>query len=143
MFYYTVNPVILKPVRGKALSVPLYASKIPAGFPSPADDFVDGVLDLNDLITHPAATFIVRVSGDSMCDAGIHDGDFLIVDRSLEPRTGNIVIAVMHGEMTVKRLKRYAGQWWLKPENPDYTTTPLPPGGEIWGVVAHTIKKHI
>jgi DNA polymerase V len=142
MFYYKASPVILKPVRGKALSVPVYTSKVPAGFPNPADDFADGVLDLNDLITHPSATFIVRVSGDSMCGAGIHNGDLLIVDRSLEPRAGNIVIAVVHGDMTVKRLKRYAGQWWLKPENTDYPTTALPAGGEIWGVVAHTIKNH-
>jgi DNA polymerase V len=142
MFSYTVTPIILKPVRGKALTVPVYASKVPAGFPNPADDFADGVLDLNDLITHPAATFVVRVSGESMVGAGIHDGDLLIVDRSLEPKSGNIVIAVAHGEMTVKRLKRHKNQWWLKPENPDFPTTPLPPGGEIWGVVAHTIKDH-
>ena len=142
MFLFSRAPVILKVVRGKPLSVPVYASKVAAGFPNPADDFADSVLDLNDLITHPAATFIVRVSGESMVGGGIHDGDLLIVDRSLEPRSGNIVIAVVHGEMTVKRLKRHAGQWWLKPENPDFPTAPLPPGGEIWGVVAHTIKDH-
>ena len=78
-----------------------------AGFPSPADDYIETPLDLNDhLIEHPAATFFVRVTGESMIDAGIHDGDLLIVDRALEAGRGSVVIAVVFGEMTVKRLAR-------------------------------------
>lgn len=133
---------IFQPVHNKSVLLPVFSSLISAGFPSPAEDFVDGVLDLNDLISSPSSTFIVTVTGDSMTGAGIEDGDQLIVDRSLKPCPGNIVIALVHGDMTVKRLKRYKGQWWLKPENSDYPTRPLPPGGEIWGVVAHTIKDH-
>lgn len=87
------------------LSLPLFASRVPAGFPSPADDYIDQRLDLNEhLINHPAATFFVRVSGDSMTGASLHDGDLLIVDRALEPVDGRIVIAAVNGELTVKRL---------------------------------------
>jgi len=87
--------------------IPLFAAGVPAGFPSPADDYIDRHLDLHEhLIEHPAATFYVRASGDSMVGAGIHDGDLLIVDRAVEPRDGHIVIAVVHGELTVKRLRR-------------------------------------
>jgi DNA polymerase V len=142
MFLFINHAEIYTPVRGKPLPLPVVSSKIQAGFPSPAEDFADTVLDLNDLIKHPSATFIVRVSGDSMIGAGIHDGDLLIVDRSLEAKSNSIVIAVVEGDMTVKRLKRHRGQWWLKPENPDYPTAQLPSGAEIWGVVAHTIKNH-
>lgn len=142
MFFCQSLSILVKPVRNKSVLIPIYASRVSAGFPSPAEDFVDGVLDLNDLITSPSSTFIVNVTGVSMIDAGIDDGDRLIVDRSLKPSSGNIVVALIHGEMTVKRLKRYKGQWWLKPENPEYPTRPIPPGGEIWGVVVHTIKDH-
>lgn len=79
------------------LSLTLYASRVAAGFPSPADDYVEGLLDLNShLVKHPAATFFVRVAGDSMVGAGIHPGDILVVDRSLEPVDGKIVIAVLN-----------------------------------------------
>jgi DNA polymerase V len=85
--------------------LPLYANKISAGFPSPADDYIEMKLDLNThLIKHPAATFFVRVSGDSMLNAGINSGDLLIVDRSIEPVDGKIVIVALNGELTVKRL---------------------------------------
>lgn len=91
----------------ESLRLPLFASKIPAGFPSPADDYVEDMLDLERLLVkHPAATFYLRVSGDSMSGAAIMSGDILVVDRSLEPRDGRIVVASIDSELTVKRLHR-------------------------------------
>ena len=124
------------------LTLPLYASRVPAGFPSPADDHVEDALDLNEhLVRHPAATFFVRVQGDSMTGAGIQHGDLLVVDRSLEPKSGAIVIAVVNGELTVKRLKADSGGVWLVPENPDYPPLEIREGMDltIWGVVAHVV----
>jgi len=89
------------------LDLPLFVTGISAGFPSPADDYIDRKLDLNELlITHPAATFFVRVEGNSMINAGIHSGDILVVDRALEPNNNNVVLAVLDGEFTVKRIKK-------------------------------------
>jgi DNA polymerase V len=100
---------------------PLVVSSVSAGFPSPADDYIEGQLDLNQhLIRHPAATFFVRVAGDSMIDAGIHSGDILIVDRSLEPKDKNVVIANMNGELTVKRIRIKYKKLLLMPENDNY-----------------------
>lgn len=124
------------------LALPLFASRVPAGFPSPADDYVDQRLDLNDhLIDHPAATFFVRVTGDSMTGASIHDGDLLVVDRALEPVAGRIVIAAVNGELTVKRLALREGTAWLLPENPAYAPLPITEGLDcvIWGVVTRVI----
>ena len=91
--------------------IPLFLTGVPAGFPSPADDYIDCHLDLHEhLIEHPAATFYVRASGNSMVQAGIHDGDLLIVDRAVEPHDGHIVIAVVLGELTVKRLRQRQGR---------------------------------
>lgn len=122
--------------------LPLFASRVPAGFPSPADDYIDQRLDLNDhLIHHPAATFFVRVSGDSMTGANLHDGDLLIVDRALEPVDGRIVIAAVNGELTVKRLSLREGTAWLVPENPAYQPLLLTEGLDcvVWGVVTQVI----
>jgi len=127
---------------GVKLSLPLFASRVPAGFPSPADDYIDQRLDLNDhLIDHPAATFFVRVTGDSMTGASIHDGDLLVVDRALEPVDGRIVIAAINGELTVKRLSLREGVAWLLPENPAYTPLPITEGLDcvVWGVVTRVI----
>ncbi len=120
----------------------LYASRVPAGFPSPADDYIDQRLDLNThLIEHPAASFFVRVSGDSMIGAGIHDGDLLIVDRALKPLDGRVVIAALDGELTVKRLVFRNKRPWLVPENPDYAPIEVREGLDciIWGVVTRVI----
>jgi len=125
------------------LPLPLYGSRIAAGFPSPADDHQEDSLDLNEhLVKHPAATFFVRVEGDSMTGAGIHHGDLLVVDRALEPRPGHIVVAVVNGELTVKRLEARDGSLWLMPENPDYPPLEIREGMEflIWGVVAHAVR---
>jgi len=121
---------------------PLFTSGVSAGFPSPAEDYIEGRLDLNELmVQHPAATFFVRVAGDSMVNAGIHDGDILVVDRSLEPAHGKVVIAVVEGELTVKRLFAKNGTVRLLAENPDYPSIELSgdSGFEVWGVVTYVI----
>ncbi|NOV29242.1 LexA family transcriptional regulator [Methylomonas sp. ZR1] len=134
---------ILEPSQFAALlELPLFTSKVPAGFPSPADDHLEASIDLNQqYIDHPAATFFVRVQGHSMKDAGIHNGDMLIVDRSLEAKSDSIVIAVVNGELTVKRLVLENQQVWLKPENADYKPLLITEEMDlhIWGVVAHVI----
>jgi DNA polymerase V len=126
-------------------TVPLFMESISAGFPSPADDHQDGNLDFNQyLIQHPAATFCLRVSGDSMIGASIHSGDLLIVDRSLEPLPGRIVVAAVNGELTVKRLMRQSGQMVLMAENPNYPPIPLRQDVDsctVWGVVTYVIHK--
>ncbi|WKJ91327.1 translesion error-prone DNA polymerase V autoproteolytic subunit [Methylomonas montana] len=107
--------------HGHALSLPLFASKVAAGFPSPADDYVEKSLDLNDLLVpKPAATFFVRAKGDSMLGAGIHPNDILVVDRSIEPIHGKVVICAINGELTVKRLVKDQKSWVLHAENTDY-----------------------
>ena len=126
------------------LGLPLFGSQVPAGFPSPADDHIEGKLDLNEhLIRRPAATFFVRAAGESMRDAGIFDGDLLVVDRGVSPQADDIVIAILHGDLTVKRLKKVAGQWHLAAENKDYPALPIGEGDcEIWGVVTTSIRRH-
>ncbi len=87
------------------LELPFFTHRIPAGLPSPADDYVDQKLDLNDLVRHPSDTFIVKVEGDSMINAGIHSDDLLLVDRAAEPVNNKVVVAYVNGELTVKKLK--------------------------------------
>lgn len=133
---------VMKFVQSKGYKLPLYASKVPAGSPSPADDCIEKQLDLNEfLIKHPAATFCVRAHGNSMINAGIHENDILIVDRSLKPTTGKIVIAAVDGELTVKRLNIQDGKLFLMSENPDYKPIEVKEGSEvyIWGVVTSVI----
>jgi len=127
-----------------SLSFPLYTSSVSAGFPSPADDFADTKLDLNDyLVKHPAATFFVRASGDSMIDAGIHSEDILIVDRSLEAQNDSIIIAVLNGELTVKRLQKKEKRIYLLAENTAYKPIEVTEDEDflIWGVVTSVIHK--
>jgi DNA polymerase V len=122
--------------------LPLVAGKAAAGFPSPATDHIDQRLDLVEyLVLHPEATFFLRVKGDSMTGAGIHHGDLLIVDRSLEPVSGRVVVAALNGELTVKRLQRSRGRVTLKAENPAYPDIAIGDEQElqIWGVVAHVV----
>jgi len=128
--------------KKKKLKLPLYSSKVSAGFPSPADDFIDKTLDLNDLvIKHPQATFFVRVSGSSMINAGIKDGDILVIDKSLEPIEGKIVIANVDGEFVLKRIRKKGGKLYLYPENSDFNPIEIKEGMEceIWGVVTYVI----
>lgn len=115
--------------------IPVGGEAVPAGWPSPAQDYFSGDLDLNEhLIRNRPATFVVRVAGDSMVGAGISDGDELVVDRSLDPTDGDIVIAVVDGEMTVKRLHLTAAGPELRPENPAYPVL-RPADLSVWGVV--------
>ncbi len=133
---------ICRPDLSTELECPLFVSPVEAGFPSPAEDYVEGPLDLNKhLIRHPAATFFVRAAGDSMIHAGIFPGDILIVDRSVEPADKKVVIAVVNGELTVKRFRKINGKAFLVPENDQYAAIELTEetGGEIWGVVSHVI----
>jgi len=123
-------------------NIPLFLSRVRAGFPSPADDYLESSLDFNQyLVKHPAATYCVRVTGESMKGAGIGDGDILVVDRSITPKSRKIVIAVIDGELTVKRFIRKEGRLFLVPENPDFEPIEIKdPSCEIWGVVTHIIR---
>lgn len=135
---------IMNFIDNNTLSLPLYSSKVPAGFPSPADDHMEGKLDLNThLVKHPTATFFVKASGDSMIGAGIHDGDILVVDRSLEPRQSRIVIAAVDGQLTVKRLKKKGKKIFLVPENKKFRSIELNENNDVkvWGVVTSVIHK--
>lgn len=127
--------------RTKCL-IPLMDSRVKAGFPSPADDFMDRAIDLNEeLIAHPEATFFVRVSGDSMTGAGIFSGDTLIVDRAVEPTSGKVVVALLNGEFTAKRIVKQGEQVLLRAENeayPDIVISEVD-SFEVWGVVRHVI----
>jgi DNA polymerase V len=135
-------PTLLAPVE----RTPFYAHKVSAGFPSPADDYVEDRLDLNQLLVqNKSSTFFLRVKGDSMINAGIHDGDIIVVDRSVEPTDRSVVVAVIDGELTVKRLILINGIAELHAENPKYEPIRLREGQEltIWGVVTssvHSVK---
>ena len=127
------------------LLLPLAAHRVPAGFPSPATDYVEDGLDLNGyLVQHPAATFLFSVQGHSMQGAGILDGDKVVVDRSVPARHGHIVIAVVDGEFTLKRLYQRHNRLELHPDNPDFQPIRLTPGKqlEIWGVVVGTVRRY-
>ncbi len=135
---------IFRVETGSKVVRPLFLSDVSAGFPSPADDYIERNLDLNEhLIQNPAATFFVRVSGDSMIGAGINHGDILIVDRSFEPATGKIIIAIFNGELTVKRLIKTADSCKLIAENPAYDSIEVAEGAdfEVWGVVTFAIHQ--
>jgi DNA polymerase V len=123
--------------------LPLYLSKVSAGAPAPAEDDIADKVDIHHyLVKHPAATFLVRANGESMLNAGIHDNDLLVVDRSLAPTNGKIVIAAVDGELTVKRLQKSAnGHITLLAENPAYQSIEIQEGSEIhiWGVVTNVI----
>lgn len=123
---------------------PLMASAVVAGFPSPAEQYTEKNLDLNELmITNPPATFFVRVAGDSMNGAGIHDGDLLVVNKSLGAKSGDIVIANVEGEFTVKFLRKRGRRVFLEAANPAFAPIDFTPGMElmIWGVVTGVVRK--
>jgi DNA polymerase V len=133
----------LRPVTGKRVSLRLFFSRVPAGFPSPADDYVERTIDLNEeLIRNKLATFIVSADGHSM-SLEFHSGDLLIVDRSLEAKHNDVVIACVDGEVTVKRLVIDANRRFLVPESPDYPIIEVNGDQEliIWGVVTYSIHK--
>jgi DNA polymerase V len=139
------KPVTIFAARTKKrITLPLYVTWISAGFPSPADDYIDKRLDLNEyLIKHPAATFFVKVNGDSMVRTGINHGDILIVDRAVEPGHNKIIVAVVNGEFTVKRLKKKGNKIFLMPENDGYPAieVDVDMDFEVWGVVTNVIHQ--
>lgn len=121
--------------------LPLFISRVPAGFPSPADDYIEADLDLNEyLVKHPSATFLARASGDSMTRAGILNGALLVVDKSLTPKDGSIVIAAINGELTCKILD--ITHRMLRAANPSYPSIALDDEMDllIEGVVVHAIN---
>lgn len=123
---------------------PFFAESVPAGFPTPTVGEINGTLDLNQLcVRHPAATYYVRARGNSMTGAGIDDGDILVVDRSIDPTHGTIIIAAINGEFTVKKLEQRNGKHWLVPANPDYSPIEitLEQMADIFGVVTFVIRK--
>lgn len=125
---------------------PLMATPVIAGFPSPAEQYIEQPLDLNELlVTHPAATFFVRAAGDSMQDAGIQPGDILVVDRSLDAVDGSIVIAAVDGEFTVKYLRRAAQGVRLEAANPKYRPISFAADAELrlFGVVTAVIHQFV
>jgi len=133
-------------IKNNQKKTPIFLDKISAGFPSPATDYMENKLDLNEyLIKRPAATFIVKASGSSMINADIYSGDLLIVDRSLTPRNNNIVIASIFGDLTVKKIKKKEGSVFLVSANKDYPSIEVKEEMEcfIWGVVTYIIHEKI
>lgn len=141
--FYQKALVILPIEITTNLILPFAHEGISAGFPSPAEDFLDTGIDLNkELIKHPSSTFYGRVRGDSMKDLGIHDGDLLVIDRSIEPLNGKIAVCFIDGEFTVKQIQLSKEGCWLLPANEKYK--PIKVDGNnhflIWGIVIHVIK---
>ncbi len=128
----------------KTSGLQFFEGRVQAGFPSPAQGEYADVIDLNRaLITNPAATFCARVIGNSMIDAGINEGDLLIIDRSLTPHDGNIAVCFIDGDFTVKRLSMRDNRLFLTPANADYPELPVNEDSnfQVWGVVSHIIKR--
>lgn len=125
------------------LELPLFSSRVPAGFPSPGDDYIDQSLDLNELVKHPSDTYLVKVEGDSMINAGIYDGDILVVDRAIEADNNKVVVANLDGELTVKRLSIKGTSVLLMPDNPKYDPIEIRPLSDfrIMGVVTFVIHR--
>ena len=122
----------------------LFSSQIPAGFPSPAEDFLEKRLDLNEyLIKNKSATFLIKVHGDSMVNAGIFDGDMLVIDRSVQPSSGKIVLGILNGEFTVKRIEKRKSKVYLIPENKAFNQIEITSemDFQIWGIVTFAIHK--
>ena len=137
---------ILNGIFDTPLDLPFADMGIQAGFPSPAQDYIDKSLDFNrELIQHPSSTFYAKVVGDSMKDAGISEGDIMVIDRSLTPEQDDIVVALLNGEYTVKYLdlsERKKKRIWLRPANPDFKPIKVQPCDSfiVWGVVTKVIK---
>lgn len=128
-----------------AVELPLVGESVKAGFPSPAEDFSEVSIDLNvALLKNPASTFFCRVSGDSMSDMGINDGDLLVVDKSLEPQDGKVAVCYIDGEFTLKEIKIEQDCCWLIPANKNYQALKVTEDNEfvVWGIVTYAIKAY-
>ncbi len=133
-------------MSSERLKIPLLSDSVSAGFPSPADDYTEENIDLNEhLISNPFSTFFLRVKGDSMLNAGIKDKDLIIVDKSLRAKPGNIVIAMIDGEFTIKRLSIKNNELYLKAENHNYPDFRFKNhiDVQIWGVVIYSIHSYL
>ena len=142
--YKYKNLDLFKSIQKKQILTPVFLDSVSAGFPSPATDYMENKLDLNEhLIKHPAATFIVKAKGPSMIDAGILSGDLLIVDRSVTPKNENIVIASVFGDLTVKKIRKKENLFFLLSANSDYPSIQVKEEMEcfIWGVVTYIIHE--
>ncbi len=140
-----ITLTFLPPSFQLKLALPLASFGVSAGFPSPADDYLEGFLDLNEyIIRHPAATFYVRASGDSMRGAGIFDGDLLIVDRAAACTDGSIVVARLGDEFTLKRILKKGNRVFLRPENEAYAPIEVTEDSdcEIWGRVIGSVRRY-
>lgn len=138
-----INEVISL-IEHRGYELPFYTSAVQAGFPSPADDHMEKKIDISKhLIKHPTATFFVKAAGESMINAGIHPGDILVVDRSLEPKNGKIVIAAVDGQLTVKRLQKSKKGIFLTPENDLFKPIKIEEENDIliWGVVTNVLHE--
>ena len=138
------NLTFLKPEKGDSLGQWLVEQGISAGFPSPADDFREIRISLDkELVKNSESTFYARVSGDSMIEAGLDDGDLIVIDRSLDPENGKIAVCFIDGEFTVKTIKKEENKIFLIPENKIYKPIEVEEGNEliIWGIVNYVIKK--
>lgn len=134
----------LKPKKGDSLGQWLIEQGVSAGFPSPADDFKEIRISLDrELVKNRESTFYARVSGDSMIEAGLDDGDLIIIDRSLNPENGKIAVCFIDGEFTVKKIKKEKKKVFLMPQNKKYKPIEIKEGNEliIWGIVEYVIKK--
>ena len=130
-------------IKDLTIDLPIFHS-VSAGFPSPADDYLEEQLSLDEhLIKNPSSTYFVRVEGHSMTRAGIYDKDILVVDRSLKAKLGNIIVATIDGDYTVKRLVKRGGNYYLKPEHPDYSAILISKESDfkVWGVVTFVVHK--
>ena len=128
---------------GSPLTLPLVGATVRAGFPSPADDYIAGRIDLNAYVSsNPTSTFLVKVEGDSMIGAHITPGDLAVVDKSRKAKSGDIVLAYVNGEFTIKRYELKKDGAWLLPENPSYAPIHVTEAeaGRIWGVVVGTVR---
>lgn len=128
------------------LAIPYVDSGIKAGFPSPAQDYLEFAIDLNrELVKHPASTFFGRVSGDSMKNAGVSDGDILVIDKSLEPKNGDMAVCFIDGEFTIKFINIKKDIIWLIPANKKYQPIKVTKENDflIWGIVTYSIKNQL
>lgn len=131
------------PIHLAPLELPMLLIRASAGFPSPAQDDMEEPINLGDwLVEHPAASYVMRVEGCSMAGAGINDGDLIVVSRAKKPRSGHIVVALVHGDRTLKRLARRGERHWLVAEAEGYGEIIVDENVEIWGVVVGLARKY-
>lgn len=141
---HCVTVTIVTPDLSTELRLPYADGGIQAGFPSPAQDYISESIDLNrEIVTHPAATFYGRVTGDSMINEGIENDDIIVIDRSLEPMDGDLAVCCLDGDFTLKRIRLEVDRVWLIPANESFDPILVTPDNrfEIWGVVTYTIKR--